>query len=122
MKDKGKTQPVFTMSDSNPITHMTFDERSKVLAAGNSNGYVVLFKAEEEDKTVKLTPLSHLSPPAEIPLTSLGTLFRGDNLLVATYSNGTVKIFTFDGEIICEIGGHSRNINAVACHPSKSIF
>lgn len=100
LKDKGKTQSVFTMNDNNPITHMTFDERSKVLAVGNSNGYVVLFKLEEQDKSVKMTPLSHISPPDEIPLTSLGTLFRGDNLLVAAFSNGTVKLFTFDGDII----------------------
>ena len=113
MKSKGKTQPVFEMNDSNPITHMTFDDRSGILAVGNSNGYVVLFKPEETDGTVKLNPVSHLSPPNEIPLTSLGTLFRGENLLVASYSNGTVKIFTFDGDIICEIGAHSRNINAV---------
>ena len=76
---------------------MAFDERTKTLAAGNSNGYVVLFKAEEDDKNVKLTPQSHLSPPDEIPLTSLGTLFRGDNLLVSSFSNGMVKIYTFDG-------------------------
>jgi len=114
MKDKGKTQSVFTMSDNNPITHMTFDERSKVLAVGNSNGYVVLFKAEEDGKIVKLNPISHLSPPDEIPLTSLGTLFRGENLLVASFSNGTVKLFTFEGDKVCEIGAHSRNINAVA--------
>ena len=88
------------MNDENPITHMTFDERSKTLAVGNSNGYVVLFKAEEKDKTVKLSPLSELTPPDEIPCTSLGTLFRGENLLVACYSNGTVKIFTFGGEIV----------------------
>lgn len=114
MKGKGKTQSVFTMEDGNPITHMKFDERSKVLAVGNSNGYVVLFKAEEEDKVVKLTPICDISPPNEIPLTSLGVLFRGENLLVACYSNGTVKIFTFEGELICELGAHSRNINAVA--------
>lgn len=111
------------MKDGNPITHMTFDDRSKVLAVGNANGYVVLFTAEEVDKKIELVPNKNfLTPPAEIPLTSLGTLFRGDNLLVAAYSNGTVKIFTFKGDILCEIGAHSRNINAVACHPEKSIF
>lgn len=100
MKDKGKTQSVFTMNDSNPITHMTFDDRSKVLAVGNSNGYVVLFSAEEDDGTVKLNPISHLAPPNEIPLTSLGTLFRGENLLVGSFANGTVQLYTFAGELI----------------------
>lgn len=122
-KNKKGAQSVFTMKDGNPITHMTFDDRSKVLAVGNANGYVVLFTAEEVDKKIELVPNKNfLTPPAEIPLTSLGTLFRGDNLLVAAYSNGTVKIFTFKGDILCEIGAHSRNINAVACHPEKSIF
>jgi WD40 repeat protein len=122
MRDKGKTQSVFTMHDSNPITHMTFDDRSKVLAVGNSNGYVVLFNAEEVEGSVKLNPISHLAPPNEIPLTSLGTLFRGENLLVGSFSNGTVIIYTFTGEKMWEIGAHSRNINAVCWHPSKSIF
>lgn len=121
-KEKGSTQSVFQMHDNNPITHMTFDERSKVLAVGNSNGYVVLFKAEESDDKVKLNPISHLEPPNEIPLTSLGTLFRGENLLVSCFCNGTVKIHTFEGAQVCEIGAHSRNINAVCWHPSKSIF
>lgn len=118
-KNKKGAQSVFTMSDGNPITHMTFDTRTKVLAVGNSNGYVVLFTAEEQSGSVKLNPVSHLSPPAEIPLTSLSTLYRGDNLLVASYSNGSVKIFTFSGDMLCEIGAHSRNINAIACHPTK---
>lgn len=122
MKDKNQTQSVFTMTDKNTITHMTFDERTKILAVGNSNGFIILFKAEEEGGSVKLNPIKHLSPPAEIPLTSLGTLFRGENLLVAAYSNGTVKIFTFDGNILVEMSAHSRNINAIACHPNKSIF
>ena len=121
-KEKESTQSVFQMHDSNPITHMTFDERSNVLAAGNSNGFVVLFKAEESGGKVQLNPLCHLSPPNEIPLTSLGTLFRGENLLVSWFSNGTVKLHTFEGDPVCEIGAHSRNINAVCCHPSKSIF
>lgn len=112
-REKGETQSVFQMADSNPITHMTFDDRSKVLAVGNSNGYIVLFKAEEVDGKVKLTPNSHLEPPAEIPLTSLGTLFRGENLLVSAFTSGTVKIHTFEGQKVCEIGAHSRNINAI---------
>lgn len=110
------------MNDENPITHMTFDERSKTLAVGNSNGYVVLFKAEEGDKSVKLNSIAQIAPTDEIPCTSLGTLFRGDNLLVACFSNGTVKIFTFSGDLVCDIGAHSRNINAVTCHPSRSLF
>ena len=121
-KGKGDSKLAFTMNDENPITHMTFDERSKTLAVCNSNGYVVLFKAEEKDKAIKLNPISTLTPADEIPCTSLGTLFRGENLLVACFSNGAVKIFTFNGEIVCEIGAHSRNINAVACHPSRSLF
>ena len=122
MKDKNKTQSVFTMTDKNPITHMAFDERTKTLAVGNSNGFIVLFKAEEEGGKVKLNPIKHISPPAEIPLTSLDTLLRGENLLVASFTNGTVKLYTFEGDILVEIGAHSRNINAVACHPNKSIF
>lgn len=101
---------------------MTFDDKSKILAVGNSNGYIVLFEAIEESKEIKLSPITQIVSDHEIPLTSLGTLFRGDNLLVSAFSNGTVKIFTYKGDLLCELGAHSRNINAVACHPNKSIF
>ena len=46
-REKGNTFSVFKMNDLNPVTHMTFDDRSQVLAVGNSNGYIVLFKAEK---------------------------------------------------------------------------
>ena len=85
-------------------------------------GTLYFSKQKNNGEEVKLNPLSHLEPPNEIPLTSLGTLFRGENLLVSSFCNGTVKIHTFEGKQVCDLGAHSRNINAVCWHPSKSIF
>ena len=53
---------------------------------------------------------------------SLGTLNRGDNLYVAGFANGLVKIISTQGFVICELGAHSRLLNALVCHPSKSVF
>lgn len=52
----------------------------------------------------------------------MGTLFRGENLYVAGFANGAVKIISTQGAVICELSAHSRTINSLACHPSKSIF
>lgn len=100
MKDKGKTQSVYKMDNSTPITHMTFDERSKTLAVGSSNGNILLFTAEEGDKTINLNTVSTIPSDDVIPITSLAVLFRGENLLVACGSSGTVRIFTFTGDLI----------------------
>lgn len=49
-------------------------------------------------------------------------LNRGDNLFVAGFVNGLVKLITPAGVVICEMSVHSRCLNALTCHPTKSIF
>lgn len=116
---KYESTSAFTMKDSSPITSMASDSNTRTLAVGNANGYIILFKTED-GKT--LEPTAKITPDQEIPVTSLGVLFRGDNLLVSGHANGTIMIHNFEGEKVIEIGGHVRSVNAVACHPCKSIF
>ena len=57
-----------------------------------------------------------------MPLQCLSTLFRGENLYIAAYQNGLIKLLSPQGTVICELTSHSRMINALVCHPSKSVF
>jgi WD40 repeat protein len=38
------------------------------------------------------------------------------------FANGSVKIVTPNGILACELSAHSRSLNALTCHPTKSIF
>ncbi len=58
----------------------------------------------------------------EVPVTSLGCLLRGENLFIAGFASGTVKIISPTGVAILEMGAHSRCLNALACNPSKAVF
>lgn len=44
-------------------------------------------------------------------------------MFVVGYASGTVKLFLCEtGQLVCEIGAHSRQVNALACHPSRAAF
>lgn len=101
------------------MTAMSGDSRSKTLAVGCGNGNIVIFAC---DNQLEWKPLHTIVSSKEIPLLSLCTLFRGDNLYIAGYQNGMIKLITTTGVIICEMTAHSRMINAISCHPSKSVF
>lgn len=73
------------MVDENPITCMSSDEKSRTLAVGNSNGYIVILSC---DNQTEWKPLYNIAPLNEIPVISLGTLNRGENLFIAGLSNG----------------------------------
>ena len=108
------------MTDNCPITALSADPRSKTLAAGNSNGFIVIFSCFNE---TGWKPLHSIAPPTEIPCMSLGLLFRGENLYVAGFANGHVILISPDqGFVVAEISAHSRQLNALACHPIKSVF
>jgi WD40 repeat protein len=110
----------FTLKDESAITAMVSDENSKHLAVGNANGYVILFKIESNDS---YKPIATITPDNEVPITTLGCLFRGNNLVCAGFQNGHVKLLNFEnGDMIAEISSHSRMVNAVACHPSRAVF
>ena len=49
-----------------------------------------------------------IQPTDENPAVSLGTLNRGDNLFVAGFANGQIKLITTNGVVVCELGAHSR--------------
>lgn len=108
---------MFQTSDKSPILNICFDDRTKCLVGGTSTGFLIFFQIE--DKTT-LTPIASLSPEVgtEVPCTSLNILHRGVNLLIAGFASGLIRMATFDGELIAEFYGHSRQINAIACHPS----
>ncbi len=107
------------MEDSSAITAMSGDSKSKTLAVGNSNGYVIIFACDLQDEW---KALHMIQPPHEIPVTSLSLLNRGDNLYVAGFANGQVQLISTEGYIACNLSAHSRCLNAIACHPSKSVF
>lgn len=52
----------------------------------------------------------------------MDTLNRGDNLYIAAFANGQVKLIHPSGNLLLEISAHSRSLNALTCHPTKSIF
>jgi WD40 repeat protein len=109
----------FQMSDESAITAISGDSKSKTLAVGNCNGYVIIFECDLQGDW---KPLHSLVPSNEIPCTALQILNRGDNLYVAGFLNGLVKLISPNGSLVCELSAHSRCINAITCHPTKSLF
>lgn len=62
-----------------------------------------------------------------MPITSCGILNRGDNLFVLGDGLGKVYIVNCkDGgvkaELLITIQAHQQCLNAMACHPTKSVF
>ena len=47
---------------------------------------------------------------------------RGDNLYVAGFANGQVKLITPSGIVLVEMSAHSRTLNSLVCHPTRSVF
>ena len=110
------------MSDSSSITAMSGDKGSKTLAVGNSNGYVIIFAT---DTDAEWKPAFNIGTKEEIPVTGLQTLVRSgmSSLFVAGLANGLVKLINSrTGQLLAELGAHSRGINALTCHPSQSQF
>ena len=85
---------------------MSSDQKSKTLAVGNSNGFVIIFSCCIDGREWK--PLHSVQPSEENPVVSLGTLNRGENIYVAGFTNGEVKLISTIGHLLCEIGAHSR--------------
>lgn len=98
---------------------MSADPKSKTICIGNSNGYVIILSCHNN---LDWKPLHNIVPSSEIPVVSIGTLFRGENLYVIAYANGMVKLITTNGKIVCDLQAHSRTITALACHSSKAVF
>ena len=44
-------------------------------------------------------------------------------IFIVAYASGRVKLVLCDsGKLVCEIGAHSRQINAIRAHPTRSAF
>ena len=99
------------------------DPKSRNMAIATGTG-AVIFVATHEDK--EWQPVHNLLASlkvSEIPATSADVLNRGQNLFAIGYANGSVKLFNAeDGQLLCELGAHSRQVNALVCHPTKAVF
>ena len=77
------------MTDQSTVTAMAGDVKSQTLAAGNSNGCVIIFDCDNQSDWI---PKYSIKPSNEIPVTTLGTLNRVENLYVVGFANGMVKL------------------------------
>ncbi|CDW78897.1 wd repeat-containing protein 54-like [Stylonychia lemnae] len=109
----------FKLVDESAVTSMSCDLRSRTLAVGNSNGYVIIFQCDTQSEW---KPLHSIQPQTEIPVHSISTLNRGDNVFVVGYANGSVRLISPSGQLLCNLSAHSRSLNALTCHPTKSVF
>jgi len=113
----------FTMGLITPITAMVADAKSKHLLIAQGNGDITLLKCSMEDQwdmvDVGQNPHGFTSNPA----TCVDVLSCGMNMFVVGFASGTVRLFLCEtGKFICELAAHSRQINAIAAHPTKQVF
>ena len=44
-------------------------------------------------------------------------------MFIVAYASGVVRLFLCEtGQKVCEIGAHSRQINALVTHPTRTVF
>jgi WD40 repeat protein len=85
-----------------------------LLACGNEYGSVHLF-----DQTSEFEPIMNFGGQGY----SVTSLFVQENVIVASFSSGHIRIFRGDvNEMAIEITAHTRVINALAVHPTLKIF
>ena len=57
------------------------------------------------------------------PITCADVMSVGLSMFVVGYASGAIKLFLGStGQLICEMGAHSRQVNALSCHPTRSVF
>ena len=57
------------------------------------------------------------------PITCADVMSVGLSMFVVGYASGTIKLFLGEtGQLICEMGAHSRQVNALCCHPTRTVF
>lgn len=101
--------------------------KSKALCVGNGDGSCLFLQPKTEQEWDPIgDSLKELQRKKDEAVTmSVDVLLRGQfsNLFIAGLSNGLVRIFTTDEpRCLVELQAHSRQINALACHPSKPLF
>ena len=57
------------------------------------------------------------------PVTCADVLSLGQPMFVVGHASGLVKLYLCEsGQLVCEIGAHSRQVNAICCHPTRTAF
>ena len=101
--------------DTVPVTWVDVDaaQELRILAADNRTSELGTFDHDLLD-SLKVN---------EVPATTASVINRGENLFAIGFANGAVKLYNCEsGTIICELQAHSRQINGLVCHPTKSVF
>jgi len=58
-----------------------------------------------------------------VPILTADILKCGNNLFVVGFASGMVNLYSAaTGSKVIELSAHSRQVNALCCHPTKSIF
>ena len=103
---------------------MACNQRSKVLLVATGLGQTLFLKPElEEDwEIVELSGAESQNAPIN-PITCADVMNLGVPMFIVGYASGTAKLFLCEtGQLVCEIGAHSRQINALCAHPSRTVF
>lgn len=57
------------------------------------------------------------------PVTCADVMDLGLPMFMVGHASGLVKLYLCEtGQKVCEIGAHSRQINALVAHPTRSVF
>ena len=111
------------MSMATPIVTMAVDQRSKVLLVATGQGQTLILKPKIEDDWGVVQPTGQDGNFANNPVTCADVMSVGLAMFVVGYASGTIKLFLCEtGQLVCEIGGHSRQVNALVAHPSRMVF
>jgi WD40 repeat protein len=108
----------YKTQDNSGISGLSFDPKSRVLALGLTSGVVAGIELAKGgwEATLMAESLN------ETPLISLRCLQRGENLFVAAFANGMVRIMKPDLQKLLEVSCHSRQINALSVSANASLF
>ena len=100
-----------------PILGISYDFTSSRLAVALATGEVIFLQANYE---VDWKLIKTYECDLDIPAVSICNLQLGGkkSLFVCAYINGIIKLFNSETcGLEAEIGAHSRQINALICHP-----
>jgi len=95
-----------------------------MLATGLGQCLLIRPKLEDDWESVSNANAASMSQSMMInPITCLGVMGQGLPMFVVGYASGAVKLFMCEtGQLVCEIGAHSRQVNALCCHPNRTVF
>ena len=103
---------------------MASDYKSWSLLVGTADNTLILFKVNGPDNG-GLVKENEINDKSEVPINSIAVLENKSgkrNFYVTGSANGLIKIWTSDLELVADIHGHSRAINAIVSHDERSVF